>query len=171
MNRATSSKGCPQEIDVLTAARTGQWDDALETHAAACPVCREVALVSRTLRTLDQETEGHKPLPDPYLVWLKAKLTERHVASQRASKRWDVAQALGQGVAAITLAGWLLVAWTPINQRLVEWMSGPWLDDWSQAWLLITLAVGVPPFWVFWTLFGVMCFIVLMVTEPLFAER
>ena len=114
MNSAPSSKGCPQEASVLTAARTGQWDEALEAHAAACPACGEVALVSGSLRTFALETDGHNRLPDPYLVWLKAKLTERQVASQRASKPWDMAEALGQFVVAVALAGWLVVEWSSI---------------------------------------------------------
>ena len=99
------------------AARTGQWDDALEAHAAACPACAEAVLISNSLRAIARESEDHKPLPDPYLVWLKAKLTERQVASQRAAKPWDLAEVLGQCVVGAVLAGWLLAEWPSIQQR------------------------------------------------------
>ena len=171
MSRARTSKGCPQEVRVLAAIRTGQWDEALEAHTAGCPACGEVALVSGTLRTFARKAEGRNRLPDPYLVWLKAQLTERQVTSHRKSKPWYVAEALGQGVAAVTLGGWLVVELTLFNQRLSEWVPGRWLDDWLSVWSLMTFAVGVPPSWVLWTLIGVMCFVVLMVAEPLFAER
>ena len=171
MNSAPSSKGCPQEASVLTAARTGQWDEALEAHAAACPACGEVALVSGSLRTFARETEGHHRLPDPYLVWLKAKLTERQVASQRASKPWDIAEAMGQFVVAVALAGWLVVEASSIYQGLAEWTPIRRLDDWSQVWSLMTSAVSFPPSLVFWTLIGLICFATLLVVaEPLFSE-
>ena len=170
MSPAPSSKGCPQEASVLRAARTGQWDDALEAHAAACPACGEVALVSGSLRTFALETEGHNRLPDPYLVWLKAKLIERQVASQRASKSWDMAEALGQCVVAVALVGWLVVELSSIYQRLAEWMPVHRLDDWSQVWSLMTSAVSVPPSLVFWPLIGLICLVTLLVAEPLFSE-
>ena len=170
MNPAPSLKGCPQEVRVVRATRTGQWDDALKAHAAACAACGEVALVSSSLRTFALETEGHNRLPDPYLVWLKAKLTERQVVRQRASKPWDIAEALGQCVVAVALAGWLVVELSSIYQGLAEWRPVRQLDYWSQVWSLITSAVSVPPSLVFWTLTGLICFATLLVAEPLFSE-
>ncbi len=170
MNPAPSSKGCPQEASVSRAARTGQWDDALEAHAAACPACAEAVLISNSLRAIALETEDHKPLPDPYLVWLKAKLTERQVASQRAAKPWDLAEALGQCLVGVVLAGWLLAQWPSIQQRLTEWMPSRGLEDWSPAWSLMSSAVSFPPSLAFWTIIGLICFVTLMAAEPLFSE-
>ncbi len=170
MNASPSSKGCPQEASVSRAARTGEWDDALEAHAAACPVCGEVALVSNSLRTIALETDNYKPLPDPYLVWLKAKLTERQVSSQRASKPWDLAEALGQCVVGVVLVGWLLAEWPSIQQRLTEWMPSHRLEDWSPGWSLMSSAVSFPPSLAFWTIIGLICFATLMAAEPLFGE-
>ena len=169
MSPVCSSKRCPQEASVLRAARADQWDDALEAHAAECPACGEVALVSDGLRTIALEAEDRRRLPDPYLVWLKAKLTKRQVASQRASKPLDTAEALGQCVVAAVLAGWLLAELSSIYQRLAEWMPVRRLDGWSQVWSL-TSAVSVPPSVVFWTLIGLICFATLLVAEPLFSE-
>ena len=170
MSPVPSSKaGCPQEASVLRAARSGQWDDALEAHAAACPACGEVAVVTGGLRTLALETDDHTHLPDAYLVWLKAKLTQRQVASQRASKPWDMAEALGQVVAAAVLAGWLLAELSSIYQRVVGWMPIRRLDDWAQGWSLLTPAVSVPSSVVVWTLIGLICLVTLM-AAPLFSE-
>ena len=170
MNPSPSSKGCPQEASGARATRTGQWDDALEAHATACPACGEAVLVSNSLRAIALETEDHKPLPDPYLVWLKAKLTERQVASQRASKPWDLAEALGQGVVAVVLTGWLLAEWPLIQQRLTEWIPVHWQDGWSSAWPLMSSTVSFPPSLAFWTIIGLICFVTLMAAEPLFSE-
>jgi len=170
MNPARSSIECPQEASVVKAARTGQWDDVLEAHAAACPACGEAALVSNSLRAIALETEGHKPLPDPYLVWLKASLTERQAASQRASKPWDLAEALGHCIVAVVLAGWLLGEWPSIQQRLAEWMPLGRLQEWPPAWFMMSSAVSFPPSMVFWTIIGLICFVALMAAEPLFSE-
>ena len=170
MNPAPSSRGCPQEASVSKATRTGQWDDALEEHAATCPVCSEVALISDSLRTIALETEDHKPLPDPYLVWLKAKLTECQAASLRRSKPWDLAEALGQCVMGVVLAVWLWSEWPSIYQRFAEWMPARALGDWSPAWSLLSPSTGFPPSLVFWTVIGLVCFVTLMVAQPLFAE-
>lgn len=170
MNPTPSSKGCPREASVSRAARAGQWDDALKAHSAACPACSEVVLVSNSLRTIATESEDHKPLPDSYLVWLKAKLTERQVASQRAAKPWDLAEALGQCVVGAVLVGWLLAEWPSIQQRLTEWMPVRWLDDWPPTWPLMSSAVSFPPSLVFWTIIGLICFVTLMAAEPLFGE-
>ena len=57
MSSAPSTKGCPQEARVLRAVKTGRWDDALKAHAAGCPACGEVALVSGRLLRSALETE------------------------------------------------------------------------------------------------------------------
>ena len=77
MSSAPSTKGCPQEARVLRAVKTGRWDDALKAHAAGCPACGEVALVSGRLLRSALETEDRRRLPDPYLVWLRAVKTGR----------------------------------------------------------------------------------------------
>ena len=169
MSPAPFSKGCPQEAGVLRAKRMDQWDDTLEAHAAECPACGEVALVSDSLHTIALEAEGRKRLPDPYLVWLKARLIERQVASQRTAKPLDMAEVLGQCVVAVVLGGWLMTELTSIRQRLAEWMPIR-LDEWSQGWSLMTSTVSFPPSLVFWTLIGLICFVALMVAEPLFSE-
>ena len=170
MNPSPSSKGCPLEASVSRAAKTGQWDDAIEEHAATCPTCGEVALISQSLQTIALETEDHKPLPDPYLVWLKAKLTERQAASLRASKPWDWAEALGQGVVAAVLAGWLLGQWPSIQQRLTESMPIRRWEDWATALPLMSSAISFPPSLAFWTIIGLLCLAALMAAEPLFSE-
>lgn len=167
MNLAISSKGCPHEARVLRAVRTGRWDDALESHAAGCPACGEVALVGGRLRTFARETESHLRLPGPYLVWLKAQLAERQVASQTASKPWDVAEALGLGVVALALASWLVADGASLFQRLT--MPFRSLDQWSQVWSLIS-AASVPLSMAYWTLLGLICVATLFVIEPLFAD-
>ena len=167
MNLAISSKGCLHEARVLRAVRTGRWDDALESHAAVCPACGEVALVGGRLRTFARETESHHRLPGPSLVWLKAQLTERQVESQRASNPWAMAEALGLGTVALALASWFVVDGASLFQRLA--MPFRSLDQWSQISTLMS-AVSVPLSLAYWTLLGLICVATLFVIEPLFSD-
>ena len=154
---------------MLTAARTGHWDDALEEHAAPCPTCAEVVLVSDSLSTLALETESLHRLPGHDLVWLKAQLTERQVASQRASKPWHVAEVLGYGVVALVLAGLLAADVSSLSERLAEWMLVRQLDQWSQVSSLMS-TVSVPLSVALWTLIGLICVATLFVVEPLLSD-
>ncbi len=113
MNRTLSSEECPHNARALTAARTGQVDEALEAHAMMCQACGEVARVGGSLRTLALETQDNSPLPDPYLVWLKARLIEQQVASHRASKPWDLVEVVAPCVVGAVSASWLMVESSP----------------------------------------------------------
>ena len=81
-----------------------------------------------------------------------------------------MAEALGQCVLAVALAGWLVVELPSVYQGLAEWMPLRRLDDWLQVWSLMTSAVSVPPSLVFWTLIGLICLATLLLAEPLFSE-
>ena len=169
MSSAPSTKGCPQEARVLRAVKTGRWDDALKAHAAGCPACGEVALVSGRLLRSALETEDRRRLPDPYLVWLKAQLTERQVASQRASKPWNMAEVLGYCVVALVFAGLLAADLSSLSERLAEWMLVRQLDQWSQVSSLMS-TVSVPLSVALWTLIGLICVATLFVVEPLLSD-
>ena len=102
----------------------------------------------------------------PYLVWLKAQLTERQAARQRVWKPWDMAEALSLSVVALALASWLLANGALLSQGLAEPFRS--LDQWSQVWSLMS-AVSVPLSLAFWTLLGLICVAALFVSEPLFS--
>ena len=94
---------CSREAEISQAVRTGRWREELETHAAACPICGEVLFVSRTMTALAKESQDLGPLPDSYLVWLKARLTDRHGADEHAPEAWVSGEAPAQGVVIATM--------------------------------------------------------------------
>lgn len=76
---------CPHGEPVAQAVRTGMWSDQLKTHVAACVSCRESGRVVRWMSELAQSVDsGSASLPDPYLIWLKARIRRRSQDSWRA---------------------------------------------------------------------------------------
>jgi hypothetical protein len=122
-------ESCPLEERVAKAVRTSSWPEELEAHAAGCAVCREVTRTAHAMRALagsvDESDESfHKdegyagsqnsrPLPDPGLVWSRARLDHDRERKTGAVLEWVQ---IGAALAApIALAGW--VAW---NWYLIE---------------------------------------------------
>lgn len=75
---------CNREQEVLEAARSGRWGEELRSHAAACPACGEVSLVTGFLQSLAREDVSENLLPDHSLIWRKAQWAKKREAAQRA---------------------------------------------------------------------------------------
>jgi hypothetical protein len=87
---------CVHEESVLAAARSGEWSDELCVHAAACPVCSEVALVAGALIGEARAAVADEPLPDPGRIWLAARRQAQRARIERATRpirivRWAAA--------------------------------------------------------------------------------
>lgn len=77
---------CLTEEQVREAAQTGHWTDELRDHCASCSPCAETALVTAALCADARELEtDDSPLPDPRLIWLRARIESRRVKSTRAT--------------------------------------------------------------------------------------
>jgi hypothetical protein len=66
---------CPKEVDVLRAAFTDKWEESLRAHVVGCTFCEEIVQVSRWMLSLAQSSETDVRLPDPILVWRRARLS------------------------------------------------------------------------------------------------
>lgn len=75
---------CTHEEAIAQAAHSGDWSEPLRSHAARCPICSEVVLVSSFLRTEAQSARAEAVLPDPGRIWWKAQLAARREAAERA---------------------------------------------------------------------------------------
>ena len=81
---------CSQEESVVRAVGAGSWPEALAAHAEECAICRDVARTARAMRTLASSLDERdlnvacvishqvQPLPDPELVWQRARLDKEH---------------------------------------------------------------------------------------------
>lgn len=101
-----NERGCPYEVSVAEAARSGEWSPELESHRNGCLSCAELTLVVAALTTDAEMFEAlATPLPDPSAVWLRARLATRERDFQRATRaivwvqRAAVAVALAVGMA------------------------------------------------------------------------
>ena len=122
------------------------------------------------MRVLANESEDLGPLPDSYLIWLKAQLTDRYMADERASKAVIAVETVVEGAAAATVWGWLAWQWPLIHQKLAEWMPPSQYGDWAANWSFIGWTLSFPGSFVYWTTIGLICLIVLLTAEPLFTQ-
>ncbi len=119
---------CPREESVLHAARAGRWSDGLTAHLGRCDSCREASTVIRWMIELGQTVgSGTALLPDPRLIWLKARIRRRSEASWRTLLPIGIAcgaSAIGLGVIVAPLPG---NAW----RSLREWLTGAGIAGWE----------------------------------------
>lgn len=78
---------CPHEEAVVAAARSGEWSPELQVHRDGCLICAELTLVTAALASdaefLVDEAIG---LPDPGVIWMRARLAEREFNFRRATR-------------------------------------------------------------------------------------
>ena len=110
---------CPFEPNVLHAAESGTWSEALRAHTRSCEDCAAAAEVSAWMGDFASRDDREHILPDPSVLWLKAQLLGSSAAVERAAL--PITRSL---IAAylIIAAGWAtLVTWK--WSALVAWMN------------------------------------------------
>ena len=127
--RQATNVECVREQDIVDAIASGRWphagDPSLETHAAACEICRDVVTVAVALRE-DAFCARHEinaaRLPSAGLVWWRATIRARAEATRVAERPLTVAQGIA-GACAVGLAcGLAGIAWQSVQrfQRVGE---------------------------------------------------
>jgi hypothetical protein len=82
-----SDHSCPFEDAVAAAANSGVWTPELRAHRDGCMTCAELTLVAAALAEDADELLGlPRPLPDPGIIWLRARLAERENNFRRATR-------------------------------------------------------------------------------------
>ena len=109
---------CDLEPDIVRACREDRWSDDLRRHAAECPSCSELVLVTEALRRHASSVEAELPLPDPGFLWWRAQLQSRAAAAERATRIivWVQRLAIASCVALVVLG--LLRLWPTITRWL-----------------------------------------------------
>ena len=131
---------CPQSEAVVHAARSGKWPEDLRTHVNICEPCRESARLTSWMTEMAAGLESIPgELPDPELIWLKAKINRRSQLPERALlplKAGSLFGAAGLGLllAAIPESAWnRILAWWPdeiANARLQELFAAAPAASW-----------------------------------------
>jgi hypothetical protein len=110
---------CPFEPNIIEAAASGAWSEALRAHTRSCEDCAAAAEVGAWMAELALRDDREHILPDPSVLWLKAKLLGTSAALERAAlpiTRTLIAAYL------VIAAGWAtLLTWK--WSALVAWMN------------------------------------------------
>lgn len=77
--------GCRLEPDAVRAASSGEWTASLRAHVASCAGCAAAAEVGPWMEEFARLDDREHILPDPAVLWLKAKLMQSNATMQRAS--------------------------------------------------------------------------------------
>jgi hypothetical protein len=107
--------GCPNEVDVRDAARSGRWPARLRAHAQKCRHCADVSIVTETLARSNES----RPLPsDPRVLWMHARLNRRlHAEAQISRVVTAVQTVVGLAlVSALAYLGTTLEVWRRLPQ-------------------------------------------------------
>lgn len=76
---------CRFEPDVIRAAASGEWTASLRAHLATCADCAAAAEVGPWMEEFARIDDREHILPDPAVLWLKAKLMQSNTMMHRVS--------------------------------------------------------------------------------------
>lgn len=109
---------CRFELNVIDAVTSGSWTESLRAHVAACADCAAAAEIAPWMTRFAGLDERQHILPDPAVLWLKAKLLQSSAAVERA----------GLPITRLQIAAYLIIAagWAAI----LTWKSSA-----LQAWI------------------------------------
>ena len=110
------SAGCRYEAEVLRAAEEDRWTDALRTHLRDCDDCMATASVAPWMDRFARISDREHILPDPSVVWLKARLLQVSADASRISRPIDAAQLIAYTIVAAGWAGLVTWRWADIER-------------------------------------------------------
>lgn len=125
------TEGCRYERDVRRAAEEDRWTDSLRRHLTECDECIATASVAPWMSRFARISDRDHILPDPSVVWLKAKLLQGTADVGRASRPLDIVQMLAYFVVAGGWAGLLTWRWNAVEA---------WISSFTPTGLLTTAA-------------------------------
>ena len=111
---------CRHEHDVLHAAQSEQWPEALRRHLLECDDCVAAAAAAPWMTRFAGIGDRQHPLPDPQLVYLKARLLQASADAARVSRPITIVQMVAYLVVAAGWAGLLTWKW----DVLMTWLRG-----------------------------------------------
>lgn len=114
------SEACRREAEVLRAAGTDRWTDSLRDHVAGCGDCAAAAAVAPWIGRFAKMGDREHILPDPSLIWLKAKLLQGGIDAGRAARPLTAVQFLAYGAVAGGWAALLTWKWNAVE----SWLRG-----------------------------------------------
>ena len=114
------SERCRFEADVLHAASEDRWNDSLRRHLTECDDCVATVAVAPWMSRFARISDREHILPDPQIVWLKAKLLQGTADVARVSRPLTILQMVAYLVVAGGWAALLTWKWDSVQQ----WVNG-----------------------------------------------
>ncbi|HEX3579019.1 MAG TPA: hypothetical protein VHY33_10690 [Thermoanaerobaculia bacterium] len=122
---------CAFEPNVIEAATNDAWTESLRAHVASCESCTAAAEVAPWMASFSGIDEREHILPDPAVLWLKARLLQSNAAVERASLP----------ITRLQIAAYLIIAacWA----ALLTWKSAAlqvWINRFSPTHVILGAA-------------------------------
>ena len=154
---------CRYESEVLRAAAEDRWTDSLRRHLTECDECIAAASVAPWMHRFANISDREHILPDPSVVWLKAKLLQGTADAGRASRPLDIVQMIAYVVVAGGWAGLLMWHWPAVER---------WLHSFTPARIVTTAATAQSLSLSFFALFFVLASVtVVLALHTILAEE
>jgi hypothetical protein len=111
---------CRLEPDAIRAAASGEWTVSLRAHVDNCEDCAAAAEVGPWMEEFARLDDREHILPDPAVLWLKAKLMQSNATMQRASVPMTRLQVAAHLVVAACWASLLTWKWSAIQAWVIS---------------------------------------------------
>jgi hypothetical protein len=114
------NEGCRFESDILRAAGEDRWTESLRHHLTECDECVEAAAAAPWMTRFAKIGDREHILPDPQIVWLKARLLQGTAEIARAARPMNLVQLVSYLVVAGGWAALLTWKWAVVE----KWLTG-----------------------------------------------
>ena len=126
------STTCRQESRILEDARHSTLSETAQEHLATCETCGTALRVDRMLSVDADRVPSLDRLPDPTLVWWRARQQAQLRKAERATLPIQIAERLALGLGALGLVIGLFLTWPMVRAGLDQWL-GSWARGFWQA--------------------------------------
>lgn len=126
------STTCQQESQILRDSRESPLSPQAQEHVAICESCAAALQVDRMLHMEADRDLSIDRLPDPALVWWRARQQSRLHQTERATLPIQIAERLALAVGALGLVIGLFLTWPMMQVHLDQWL-GSWARSLWQA--------------------------------------
>ena len=127
-----STKTCGMESQILELSRVGQLTEAAREHLATCSTCADALQADRFLTADAARIPSLERLPDPTVVWWRARQRARIHQVERATLPIQFTERLALILGAVGLVIGLSLSWPMIGATLAQW-STSWAGGLVQA--------------------------------------
>jgi len=133
-----SHTSCSEESAVARAIRNGEWNESLEAHVRGCGTCRSVREAAQWMQTLAPQLQLGAPeqtnLPDPQVLWLRAQISERQAAAERAHQSLQWVEIVCAMVICAGLGVWLVRDWSEVGGAVGNGLDWVLFEAWPALW-------------------------------------